>query len=248
MAIGLMHDEHDTRFRIELRTGDTTSAVKLKQREAPPHALVQQVDAAVRFEDSERERLAGLELDGDRRVGLQTRRLLLAGFGLAWLVFWGGVAWSPPLTVLPLLQFFAGYTLAGVAMVLPLRKTMLEHRLNRQMLLVYLAMLLGSVATSAVALEWGLPVARTLVLLMLAWALGMGALAALLELASAVPSVVWLGGALVAARWPGQGSACLAVGAVTHVAWPLLVSLRLTRREGAARRRASAAPPTDAAR
>ena len=40
MAIGLMDDEHDPRFRIELRTGDTTSAVKLKQREAPPHALI----------------------------------------------------------------------------------------------------------------------------------------------------------------------------------------------------------------
>ena len=40
LAIGLMHDEHDPRFRIELRTGDTTSAVKLKQRESPPHALI----------------------------------------------------------------------------------------------------------------------------------------------------------------------------------------------------------------
>ncbi len=40
IAIGLMQDEQDHRFRIELRTGDTTSAVKLKQRELPPHALI----------------------------------------------------------------------------------------------------------------------------------------------------------------------------------------------------------------
>jgi hypothetical protein len=142
------------------------------------------------------------------------------------------VAWAPPATVLPLLQFLLGYTLVGVATVLPQRKTMLEHRLNREMLLVYLAMMLASIAMATVALTWGLSVPNALVLLMLVWALGMGALAAIIEPASVVPAVVWLGTALLGARWPAQVRACLAVGTATHVVWPLLVSLRVARAGG----------------
>ncbi len=219
------------RVRFALEHGQTQAASwLLGTLEAPPPTLVLKVDEAVRVEENERERLARIEQDGDRRFGLRARRWMLAGFGLSWLLFWGAVAVAPPLTVRPLVLFLVSFTVAGTALVLPQRKTMLGHRLNREMLLVYLAMLLTSIAMGAVAWVWSLPVAAALVLLMLVWAMGMGALAVIIEPASLVPAFVWLATALVAARWPETIGVCLAVGTVTHVVWPLLVSLNLTRR------------------
>ena len=154
---------------------------------------------------------------------------MLAGFGVAWLAFWGWVVAAPPPSELRIVAFLVGYVAMGVTVTVALRDIMLEHRLNREMTLVHLAMLTTSAVLSLMAPRLGLSVPSLLIHLMFIWALGMAAIAAIVEPLSLVPAGVWLLAALAGALWPEALRPGLAVGAAAHVLVPVLVSLRVRR-------------------
>ncbi len=216
------------RVRFAVEHGETRAASwLLGGLEAPPPTLVSEVNRAVETEDEERRRLTRLAVDADRRFGLEIRRWLLGAFGAAWLAFWGGVAVHVPSSVAPIWGFLLAYSVVGVAVGLWFRRAMLQHRLNREMMLVHFAMVSIGGVLSFCAGELGLGVTHLLVVLMFLWALGMSAIAAIVEPLSLVPAAVWLAGAVASVVWPGALQACLAAGALVHVVGPLLVSLRV---------------------
>ncbi|MEW5741322.1 MAG: serine/threonine-protein kinase [Myxococcota bacterium] len=219
------------RFAVERGEPEAASWL-LAGHSAPPPTLVREVTHAVEFERSERERLERIARDGDRRTGLTTKRVMLAVFGLAWLAFWSWTAASPPPVAWPMSLFLLAYLGVGVAGTLAMRRELLEHRLNREMMLVQLAMQSVAAVVGLLATPLGLAVPAVLVLMMLTWALGMGAIAAIVEPLSLVPSLTWLVAAVVSALWPAALHTCLVVGSVTHVVVPLWVSLRVRGEDG----------------
>ena len=230
MARRLLEDLGAERVSAALETGDTQVAARLLGGLAsPPDGLREKVAAAVSAEAATREGLARIVRDADRFVGLSVKRWLLAVFGLAWLAFWWAMAFWPPASALPVLGFFAVWGTAGTLTVLRLRKLLLEQRLNREMLLVQLAMICASMALAVVGHTWGLPVPQVLGLMMLVWSLAMAALAAIIEPASLVPAIAWMVAFLVSAVWPPALRPCLFAGTLVHVVGPLIVSLRLRR-------------------
>ena len=230
LARKLLEELGAERVNGALAAGDIQVAARLLGGlTAAPESLKEKVATALSAEAAERERLARIDRDADRFVGLAVKRWLLAVFGLAWLAFWCAMAIWPPATALPVLIFFGAYGTAGTLTVLRLRKLLLEQRLNRQMLLVQLAMICASMALATVAHAWSLPVPQMLGLMMLLWSLAMAALAAIIEPASLIPSIVWMLGFLLSALWPGTLRPCLIVGTVVQVVGPLAVSLRLRR-------------------
>ncbi|MBL8952938.1 MAG: serine/threonine protein kinase [Myxococcaceae bacterium] len=217
--------------RAAVEQGESRAASYLLEGlEAPPPVLVQQVGEAVKTEVLERVRLEGIALGGDRRFGLGPRRAMLAGFGLAWLGFWWWVAASPPASALPLLGFLLGYAATATAVTLAMRDVMLSHRLNREMLLVQCAMVMVSAALALVAPQLGLSVPMVLTHFMFIWALGMAAVAAIVEPMSVIPAMTWLLAGIASALRPEALRPALAVGAAVHFGVPMLVSLRVKQR------------------
>lgn len=222
------------RVRYAVAHGAAQAASYLLDTLPAPHpTLSLEINEAVERDAKERKRLEQLAWESDRRFGLRSRRWLLGAFGLAWLGFWLTTAWAPPPTPVPMLTFLALCLTLGTVAVLPLRRVFLDHRRNREMLLVNVAMVVASLAMAGAGLWLHLPVEVLLVMLMLVWSLGMGAVAVIVEPASLVPAVVWLLAALASAWSPSLTRGSLAAGTLVHVAAPLIVSLRVRRDDGA---------------
>ncbi len=216
------------RVRFAVARGEPAAASwLLAGHSAPPPTLVHEVVKAVEVERSERERLERLARDADRRTGLRTKRIMLALFGLAWLGFWGWTALSPPSSALPMSGFLGACIVFGALGAVASRRELLEHRLNREMMLCQLAMSVAGVTLGLLAAPLGLTVPAVLVLMMLVFALGMGAIAAIVEPTSLVPSVAWVAGAVVSALWPAALGASLLSASFVHAAVPLWVSLKV---------------------
>jgi len=217
------------RVRFAVQRGEPAAASwLLAAHSAPPATLVHEVVKAVEGERSERERLESLARDADRRTGLRTKRIMLALFGLAWLTFWGWAALWPPSSALPMSAFLGGCIVFGVAGSVVSRRELLEHRLNREMMLCQLAMALAGATLGLLAGPLGLSVPTVLVLMMLTFGLGMGAIAAIVEPTSLAPSLGWVAGAVLSALWPAALSASLITASLLHAVVPLWVSLRVS--------------------
>jgi len=231
LALRLREEVGVERVSLALANGETQAAARLLESLQPvPPGLREQVDAALERELNESARLARIDLDANRFFGLKVRRWLLAVFGVAWLAFWWAIAIWPPATLMPLMAFLVVYGGAGTLTVLSLRRVLLQHRLNREMMLVHLALVTASIALVGVGWQWGLPVLQVVGLLMLLWSLSMAALAAIIEPTSLIPAVAWMLGFLISAVWPSTFQLCLLGGTLVHAVVPLLVSLRLQRR------------------
>jgi eukaryotic-like serine/threonine-protein kinase len=216
------------RVRFAVERGEPAAASwLLAGHSAPPATLVNEVGQAVEVERSERERLERIARDGDRRTGLTTKRVLLAVLGLAWVSFWGWTALVPPAAAWPMSVFLVGCIAFGAAGTFTSRRELFEHRLNREMMLCQLAMAAAGAVLGLLAGPLGLAVPTVLVLMMLTFALGMGAIAAIVEPTSLVPSLCWVAAAVVSAVWPAALSAALVLAAAVHAVVPLWVSFRV---------------------
>ncbi|MDX2013547.1 MAG: serine/threonine-protein kinase [Myxococcaceae bacterium] len=219
------------RVRSAVKDGEASAAsFLLAGVPRPPATLVSEVDEAVQAEQRERERLKALERDLDRGVGLSGRQWMLSIFGGWWVAFWLVVAAAFPPSLWLLQSFLSLYTLSATAGALTIWRGLLRHGLTRQMLFVQGAMMLVSLALVSVAPGLKLTIEATLVGLMLVWALGMGCLAIIIEAASVVPAVAWLGAAVVASVWPAGLPLMLGVGALVHGVVPMVVSFRVKER------------------
>ncbi|MFT3713216.1 MAG: protein kinase [Archangium sp.] len=216
------------RVRVAVEQGEVRAASYLLAGVAsPPERLVNEVRAAVRAEEDERQRLEALSQARDRRVGLTAKRGFLAVFGLVWAVFWCVVAARPPETTRPFSVFFGVTLLVGLGITLASRRTLLSHARNREMMLLQLVLLLGSLGVSLGAEVMTLRVDAALVLLMLVWSLAMAALAIIIEPASAIPAAAWALAFLVSLFAPPFLPVALGVAACVHAISPLVVSLRV---------------------
>lgn len=197
---------------------------------APPTQLVQQVDRALQAERGERERLEQIAEGADRRIGLGAKQLMLGAFGAIWASGFAFFAFSPPEHPSTVGAFLLGYLALGVAGTIRARRQLLQHRLNREMMLVHLSWLLASAMLSFLAPQLGLQLPALWVPLMLLFALGMAAIAAIVEPSSMVPAIGWAIAALIGALFPSSMRWVVLLGALLHGFWPFAVSWRFGRK------------------
>ncbi|MBL8913834.1 MAG: serine/threonine protein kinase [Archangium sp.] len=197
---------------------------------APPTQLVQQVDRALQTERGERARLEEIAKGADRRIGLGTKQIMLGAFGAIWAGAFVFFTIFPPEHATTVGAFLVGYLGLGVAGTVRGRAQLLQHRLNREMMFVHLSWLSTSALLSFLAPSLGLQFPTLWVPLMLLFALGMAAIAVIVEVSSMVPAIVWGLAALIGALFPETLRWAVLLGALLHGFWPLLVSLRFARK------------------